>query len=80
MGWLEPATSLLRSTLGDEHWQTRLAAELLVWLWIEEAKGAVQRREKPFARQVLSRARDVALPVLGPKHPLNLDIARLGLL
>jgi tetratricopeptide (TPR) repeat protein len=70
MGWLEPAASLLRSKLGDEHWQTRMAVEHLVELWVAEAKRAVTTRDSRYAREVLLRAKAMGEPVLGARHQL----------
>jgi tetratricopeptide (TPR) repeat protein len=79
MGWLEPAASLLRSNLGDEHPHTRFAVEELIRLWIEEGKDGVRRRDYRYARDVLIRARDLARPVFGDKHWTIAEIRKFNL-
>src|SRR5262249_17071187 len=78
-GWLEPAAKLLRSTLGDEAWQTKYAVEALVDLWVATAKDMVQERDQLGARKLLMNARELTVKVLGPKHRLIGDIEKFGL-
>lgn len=68
LGWLDAAASLLRSTLGDAHPDTAAAVEGLVARLLEEAEGALSRRDRDLARELLRRAHAVAAPVLGHAH------------
>jgi tetratricopeptide (TPR) repeat protein len=79
MGWLEPAASLLETQLGPQHPHTRLAVETLVQLWIDVGRNAYHRRDLPYARQMLAKAKGLAKPLLGEKHWLVAEIDKFGL-
>ncbi len=70
IGWLEPAASILRSNVGDHHFYTRQAVEHLVAMWVEMAREALARVERSYAKDILKRARILAIPVLGARHGL----------
>jgi tetratricopeptide (TPR) repeat protein len=80
LGFLEPAASALRATLGDGHWQTRLTVEVLVGLWIQIAREAVQQRRHGDARELLLRGDALARGVLGPRHHTVDTISQFGLI
>lgn len=77
-GHLEVAVTVLRSTLGIEAWQTRYAAEALIDTLIAEAKRAKDSGDAMFAVEILEHARMTAIPILGPKHKMTLEIEKLG--
>ena len=79
IGWLEPAVSLLRGTLGDEDDMTCSAVDALVELWLDEGKEAMGRHDHGYARDVLLRAVGPARDVLGKRHWLTLAIEATGL-
>jgi tetratricopeptide (TPR) repeat protein len=78
MGWLEPGTSLLRSTLGDADIHTKRAASQLVTLLLHEAKAAAGRRDPELVRALLQRAWMVAVPILGFGDTRTRQLRELG--
>jgi tetratricopeptide (TPR) repeat protein len=78
VGWLEAATKLLRSTLGDEHWQTKTAVEALATHLCLIAEQAIDRSDYPYARDLLFQARQFAAKVLGPKHAVTQRVDSYG--
>ncbi len=77
MGWLDPACSLLRSTLGDDHPRTRTLVEYFADQLRLHAERALDRRDRQLAVDVLARAWELAVPVLGHGHE---SVRRLRLL
>jgi tetratricopeptide (TPR) repeat protein len=78
MGWLEPGTSLLRSTLGDQDIHTRRAGSQLITLILHEAKLAGERRDPELVRAFLRQAWEVAVPVLGFGDARTLQLRDIG--
>ena len=78
-GHFEVAVTVLRSTLGAEAWQTKYAAEALVDILVAEAKRAKDSGDAIFAVEILEHARRIAIPILGARHKMTLEIEKIGL-
>lgn len=76
MGWLDPAVSLLRGTLGDDHTQTRVSALLLTEMLLERARHALKLKDRGTARELRGRALTL-VPVIGPGHSLSKEVEDL---
>ncbi len=68
LGWLDTATSLLRTGAGDNDPRTRQVADSLVGLLLVRAEHALQGKDRQLAAVALARAWEVAAPVLGFVH------------
>jgi tetratricopeptide (TPR) repeat protein len=77
LGWLDVATALLRSTVGDEDPKTLRVAELQVKLMVRQAKYAREKRDRLLAKELITRAKRLAVPVLGANHELCAEIEKL---
>jgi tetratricopeptide (TPR) repeat protein len=78
LGWADAAASLLRSTLGDEHPDTKAAVEQAAALLLREAEAALARRDRELAADLLKRGTEIAAPVLGFTHEKVRKIRDLG--
>ena len=77
LGWLDVATALLRSTVGDDNPKTLRVAELQVKLMLRQARFAREKRDHRLANELISRAKRLAEPVLGVRHDLYAEIKDL---
>jgi tetratricopeptide (TPR) repeat protein len=68
IGFLDAACSLLRSTVGDADPRTVKVVDKTVGILHELAAAALARRDRELAVGLLSRATDLAVPVLGHGH------------
>ncbi len=68
LGWVDPAASLHRSILGDQHKDTKVAVEAQLSLLLEQAKAASDHRDPMLAWQLLDAGLAQAGPVLGYNH------------
>ncbi|MBW1877098.1 MAG: tetratricopeptide repeat protein [Deltaproteobacteria bacterium] len=67
MGWLDPAVSILRSTVGDEHEHTHRAVENLGYLLLMQARQALSLKDRGTARELKRHAISL-VPILGEDH------------
>ena len=68
LGWFDPAASLHRSLLGDEHAATKGVVEYHATLMLQQAELALKRKDRQLAKHLLHAAYDMAAPVLGFTH------------
>lgn len=78
-GHLEVAVTVLRSSIGAEAWQTKYAAEALVDTLIAEGRRAKESGDVMYAVEILEHARGIAVPILGARHKMTLEIDKVGL-
>ncbi|MEZ4322469.1 MAG: tetratricopeptide repeat protein [Myxococcota bacterium] len=79
MGYMDGASSLLRSTLGDAHPHTQTAVEGTVDLLMQKAKQMADVEERKEATALLQHARSLGGQVLGFDHPSLLALQKLAM-
>ena len=78
LGWLDVSTSLLLSTRGAEHYETRIVAEELILVLHHLAETAMTYGDRLTRNRYLERALGLAEPIFGPDHGLTTKTVGLG--